>query len=325
MPKPRPTFADRPRITFHLTDRCPYQCKFCFVPPIRGTEELPAATWIAAARELGDLYPGAEVIVTGGEPILFPGIFDLLAAMAEADLAVHFNSSGFGIGPGQAQSLADAGVQAVNVSLDGPSAVHNHLRGHPDAYRFAQETLDNLAGNAPAVRRNIVMVLMGANAEIALAFLRELDADTRVDGIYLQTITNPEGPDGTERWRADPELWPPDRQRRRELFTALSEWKQAGSKLLNPPTGLALQARFFADPNFRLAHKCRVAEFGFCIDARGDVSLCGRFAPAGNIATQPLTQTLTGRAFADVRREMAHCSRGCHRQINCASALPEKA
>lgn len=309
-----------PRVTFHLTDRCAYSCPFCFVPPIRQSDQLPVGPWSAMAAALAGRWPKVELVFTGGEPLLFPGIFELIDDATSAGATVHFNATGFGLGPLQARELAAAGAQCVNISLDGPPELHNRLRGHPDAYRLASEALDNLAGNAPGVRRNLVTVVMGANLDLLPDLLAQWDEDDRVQGVYLQVITNPEGLEGSDRWLQNRDLWPADATRVAQLFDRLIARRCPTGKLLNPPTALALQARFLADPGYRLEERCRVGEFGFCIDARGDVSLCGRFAPIGNIARDTPEEILESPTWNQVRQQMHECRLGCHRQINCASA-----
>lgn len=315
-----------PRLTFHLTDRCRYRCKFCFVPPTRceppagDLGELPAAVWKKAAADAAELWPGCEIILTGGEPILFPDVFSISEAAARRGAVVHFNSSGADLGLEQARRLAEAGVRHVNLSLDGPPPLHNRLRGSTDAYRLVQEALDNLAGNASTIRRNIITVVMGANLDALPAFLSGLEEDARVDGVYLQLVTNPEGAAGSARWLADPDFFPLDPEIRRGGYARLLDLKQKLRKSLNPAVALELQAQFFLDPDFHLSGSCRVADFGFCIDPRGDLSWCGLYPPAGNIAEMPLADIVHGAAFSRIQQEMRGCRRGCHRLINCAAA-----
>jgi len=308
-----------PRVTFHVTDRCAYNCRFCFVPPVRRVDELTGEPWSTFAVALAARWPGVELVFTGGEPLLFPGVFDVLAAATTVGAWVDFNATGFGLGPHEATLLGEVGVRCVNLSLDGPPELHNRLRGHPDAFRFAMEALDNIAGNAPGVRRNIVAVVMGANVDLLPDLIRTWDEDARIDGIYLQVATNPEGPDGSGRWLADDDLWPADPTRVTRTFDRLLAGART-TKLLNPPAALAMQARFLTDPHFRLNQPCRVGEFGFCVDARGDVSLCGRFAPVGNIVRDDPAAILASPAWRETRARMLVCEFGCHRQINCASA-----
>ncbi len=343
------------RVTFHITDRCRYACRFCFVPPIRSAEELPAAVWVRAARELAEARPGVEIVLTGGEPILFDGVFDVIRAASGAGAIVHFNSSGVGVGPDEARLLDEAGARHFNLSLDGPPEIHNCLRGNPEAFRFAMETLDNLAGNAPDIRRNIVCVILGANLELLPEFLRKLEEDDRVQGVYLQLATNPLGPNGGDAWLADPDLRHPDAAVRARVMDEIiaGKWE----KILNPVSaletmrGLMSAEKMGTDENFRDGKctgngstgkvgtgvifrgekctsphfsRCDLPDFGFSIDARGDVSLCGLYPPAGNIARQSIADIMGSGDFGRIEAEMRCCRLACHRRVNCSSALDEK-
>ncbi|MCB9489260.1 MAG: radical SAM protein [Deltaproteobacteria bacterium] len=317
----RPTNLPPPRVTFHLTDRCRYECKFCFVPPIRHVRDLSTEHWTRAARDLAEAIAGVEIVMTGGEPIFHKGVWEILEAATSRGAVIHFNTSGPGIGPEEARRLAEVGVAHVNLSLDGPAPVHNFLRGHKDAYRLAQEALDNLAANAPDTRRNVVCVVMGANLAALPEFLDELDADERVSGVYFQIATNPLGPTGPDDWRNDRDLMHPERTARLAIFDELVAKKRAGAKVLNPETGLAAQRLLLDNPDYRAQGVCNVHDFGFCVDVHGDVSLCGVFEPAGNIARESLRDILRGDAYRAIVARMRQCEIGCHRQVNCAGAL----
>lgn len=312
------------RVTFQLTDRCRNECKFCFVPPARDPRDLPAAVWIDAAKALPALHPNVEIVITGGEPLFFEGVFAVVEAAAGAGARVYFNSSGVGLGPREARELARAGARCVNLSLDGPPPLHDFLRGRPGAYRLAQEALDNLAGNAPDIKRNIVTVVMGANLPVLADFVDGLFADERVDGVYFQILANPAGPAGDDAWLADPDLFYPDADLRRRVMQHLLTCKARGAKINNPAAALALQAAVLADPTRATHGPCPIEDFGFCVDARGDVSLCGLFAPLGNIARESMAEILREERRAETVRRMRECRRPCHRRVNCASAILEE-
>ncbi len=66
---------------WHLTDRCNLRCVHCYQDAFDGSRELPPA----ALRRLADRVFGAlaprpvSVNLTGGEPLLLPGFFNLVA------------------------------------------------------------------------------------------------------------------------------------------------------------------------------------------------------------------------------------------------------
>ncbi|MBV9293580.1 MAG: GTP 3',8-cyclase MoaA [Frankiales bacterium] len=106
-----------------LTDKCNLRCTYCMPP--EGLEWMPAPELLTddeivrlvgiGVRELGI----NEVRLTGGEPLLRRGLVDLVGRLAGLEPRPHLTLTTNGIGLARvAQSLADAGLHRVNVSLD---------------------------------------------------------------------------------------------------------------------------------------------------------------------------------------------------------------
>jgi cyclic pyranopterin phosphate synthase len=105
-----------------VTDRCNLRCIYCMPPEgvhWRPHEEIlryeEIETIVRAAAEMGI----SKVRLTGGEPLVRPGIVDLVCMLARIpgvdDLAMSTNGI---LLPRYAAALAEAGLQRVNVSLD---------------------------------------------------------------------------------------------------------------------------------------------------------------------------------------------------------------
>ena len=67
--------------------------------------------------------------ITGGEPFLRSDFFKILAKMAASAFDLFILSNGTLITPDRARQVADLGVKGVQVSLEGPEAVHETIRG----------------------------------------------------------------------------------------------------------------------------------------------------------------------------------------------------
>src|SRR5215831_17928538 len=120
-----------PRDTFHrpmrdlrisVTDRCNFRCTYCMPFAeynwMRRTEILTFAEIERLARLL--LAAGVTKIrLTGGEPLLRRGLPELVRQLAGLDglrdLTLTTNGSWL---TEQAQSLRNAGLQRINVSID---------------------------------------------------------------------------------------------------------------------------------------------------------------------------------------------------------------
>ncbi len=122
-------YLDINRLEFILTDHCTGRCRHCSagerVAHPRGTH-VPKEAAVRAVRELADMYDMQSVMTFGGEPLLYP----------EVACAIHCVAKECGIPKRQiitngffsrdenricevAQSLADAGVNDLLLSVDG--------------------------------------------------------------------------------------------------------------------------------------------------------------------------------------------------------------
>ncbi len=105
-----------------VTDRCNLRCEYCM--PAQGVCKLSHRD-ILSYEEIIEIVRAAaqlgiqKVRITGGEPLIRPGVVSLCSSIAAIDgireLAVTTNGL---LLPSLAQPLRDAGVSRVNVSLD---------------------------------------------------------------------------------------------------------------------------------------------------------------------------------------------------------------
>ena len=105
-----------------ITDRCNLRCVYCL--PARGTRWQPRAELLNAEELLRVIGTAAELGVrrirlTGGEPLVFPGLVDLVrrAALITGIEEISLTTNGMRL-EALAPPLAEAGLARVNVSLD---------------------------------------------------------------------------------------------------------------------------------------------------------------------------------------------------------------
>jgi uncharacterized protein len=113
-----------------VTTRCQLRCPYCYmgagdVAPV----DLDAVTFRLAADKLG-LGPGAEVQIAGGEPLLVPQLVDAVATYARQLGVTRIGVQTNGLAIDDAcVALIKRHRLAVGVSIDGPPAVNDRLRG----------------------------------------------------------------------------------------------------------------------------------------------------------------------------------------------------
>ena len=220
-----------------LTDRCNLRCSYCM--PAEGLDWLPHPEVLSddevvrlvgiGVRRLGI----REVRFTGGEPLIRRGLVDIVRRTRELgdDLELSITTNGLGL-ERTAQTLADAGLDRVNISLDtlDPARFHTITRRDrlDDVLRGAKAA--HQAGLAP-VKINAVL-LRGVNDDEApdllawavaheyeLRFIEQMPLDAQHDWHREQMVTAEEI---FERLRHDFTLTParePRGSAPAELFT----------------------------------------------------------------------------------------------------------
>ena len=136
MPPPTHTRADfdhSPMIVFYETTRaCDLACKHCRADAQRDCDPNELST-DAARRIIADLarFPKPPLLVlTGGDPIKRPDVFDLIAFARRQELQVAMTPSATPlVTPSVIRNLKQAGLHRLAVSLDGADpATHDDFR-----------------------------------------------------------------------------------------------------------------------------------------------------------------------------------------------------
>ena len=103
-----------------LTHRCALHCPYCSNPLEldRRSKELDGAAWLRIVDEAAALGV-LQIYFSGGEPMLRREITDLVAHAARRDLYTNLITSGVGYKPQALAPLAGAGLDHVQLSIQG--------------------------------------------------------------------------------------------------------------------------------------------------------------------------------------------------------------
>lgn len=122
-------------IAWETTLRCNFSCIHCrsssnddFV------DTLPTAKAIQVLDKIGE-FCKPVVVLSGGEPLLRPDIFDLASYGTEKGFRMCLATNGSLLDIDTCKSIKKSGIRLVSLSLDGPTAdVHDGFRGYPGAF-----------------------------------------------------------------------------------------------------------------------------------------------------------------------------------------------
>lgn len=126
-----PAIARLPILILYPFARCDCRCRMCDIWRGRGGAALDPAR-VAAAIDDWRAMGVQRVVLSGGEPLLHPRLWDLAAPIAGAGIGITLVTTGQRLAR-HAQAVARH-VDDVVVSLDGPAEVHDAIRGVPGAF-----------------------------------------------------------------------------------------------------------------------------------------------------------------------------------------------
>lgn len=130
-----------------VTRRCNLKCVYCGSECSAETSraELPVSTWINIMRQIAEDFSPKNVMVavTGGEPLLKEGIGDLFFEINRLRFPFGMVSNGTLINQANAVKIAESGMGAVSLSLDGLPEANDSLRGKGVAEKVGQ-AINNL-------------------------------------------------------------------------------------------------------------------------------------------------------------------------------------
>lgn len=142
---PAPRFDERPALVYwEVTRACDLACRHCRAEAV--PQPAPGELDTAEALHLLEAVAGfgqplPRLVLTGGDPLKRPDLFELIAAARRLGLPVSLTPS---VTPNlQAPviaRLAAAGVDSIALSLDGSTAArHDAIRGIPGTFRATLE------------------------------------------------------------------------------------------------------------------------------------------------------------------------------------------
>lgn len=176
-PRARSSTAGAPVVIWNLARRCNLRCLHCY--SASADHEFPGELSTAEVLEvMEDLYAFGvrALILSGGEPLLREGIFDISRRARARGFFVALSTNGTLIDEPAADAIRDVGYGYVGISIDGMRDAHDRFRSGAGCFDRA------LAG----VRR-----CRAREVEVGLRFT--LTADNAADLPALLRLADDEG------------------------------------------------------------------------------------------------------------------------------------
>ncbi len=114
-------------LIWHITKRCNLLCKYCSTNSSIKADYGPSH---AEAKRIVDMINRSEVAyvsLIGGEPLIREDIIDIIMQMKDG-IAISIDTNGILLQEKLKREVYNK-IDHVNISVDGPSSIHNSMRG----------------------------------------------------------------------------------------------------------------------------------------------------------------------------------------------------
>ncbi|MFW5993927.1 MAG: radical SAM protein [Halanaerobiaceae bacterium] len=139
------TRTDRgPVIVWNSTKACNLTCRHCYASADAEPDanELTTEEGFELIDQLEDLNVPV-LLLSGGEPLMRPDLFELIAYAREKGIRVTLSTNGTLIDQKVARKLKNLGVSYVGISLDGLEETNDRFRGQKGAFQSALNGIRN--------------------------------------------------------------------------------------------------------------------------------------------------------------------------------------
>lgn len=121
---------------------CNFKCKHCAIE--RFKQAAGNTLTIAEVKSIADQADKiglASICISGGEPLIFPDLLDVINAIGQERFVISIDTNGYLLTEEKVQWLVAHGVDRIHLSIDGLESNHSIFRGNDKSWGKCIEAL----------------------------------------------------------------------------------------------------------------------------------------------------------------------------------------
>jgi len=308
-----------------ITNRCNLRCKMCNqwkTDPATLSEELTTREWYSFIDSASRMHV-AVIIITGGEPLLRPDIFDILGYIKKKEIACHLCTNGALLNKATIDRLKSSRLNSISISVDSERAqMHNEIRG--------SDCFDTVIKGIKLLRQAMPEVNIGINSLITRKNFQDINRmvsfaeNLKVNQIKFAPIHTNLSHKRKEVSSFGDLLFIEDDLP--QLRLEINKVIRAASRTKLLTTSLSFMEGI---PNLYDSQYCRVpcyAGYISCtVNALGWVSPCEDIEGNENLRSKSLEEIWRSSSFQQLREQVHNCMSKCwdttHTELNIRCSL----
>ncbi len=310
-----------------ISDQCNFQCQHCDIWKSKKQNNLDIESWKKIISNLKTVRPNFNVVLSGGEPLLYPQFWQLIDLLKKNNIEATLNTNAFLITRDIAKKIVSSNINKVEISLYTLKAeTHDNLRQTPKAFYRAMKAIEHLQNFNQSIKNKteilIAYLINRHNLTETVDFIKHFSSknifvslqslDTNIQTLDQGTLFQNEA-----QYLTDTQLWGFDEDQVNRLFDQLITLKKQGFKIHNRASQLELMRQYYLG-NFSQIKKqpCYCGQKNLIVSATGDLFFCFKGPRIGNIIEQSGKALLRQSGTKEILQQIKKCSKLC-RIMNC--------
>jgi len=300
-------------MNFLVTSKCNLKCKYCDYWKTKTNNEITIKEWKKIVIDFKKWLGSYHLSISGGEPLLFEGLFDLIRFASENEVLVTLVTNGTLIDKNIAKKIVKSEVYNLIFSLDGFKETNDLIRGR-GSYDKTISGIRILKKLKETPFLSLATVISNRNLD-ELTSMAGYIKDTGLNLIYFQPLTsNPKSAYDND-WHLKNAFWPKDTEKVDSIIDELIIMKRKYYPIANPVNQLKLMKDYFKNPAFS-KNKCFVGVKNYNIDETGNITSCFNMKPIGNVSKANIKKLWYSKKTDEIRKKIKNCKMGCS-ILNC--------
>lgn len=319
-------FSKPMQISIILNRKCNARCLMCSF----WKEKKDYLTSDEIIKTISDLNNWAGnnffVQISGGEPLIFRGIYDIFTFNSEKNIKTKISTNGIALGEKTCDKIIKSGLNFLSVSIDSHiPEIHDKFRGFKGALKRGTEGLKYLHENGN-LTLGISSVIMKNNIN---TFPESVDyfLSLPINRFLFQPIRVWTEKLPMSKWH-EYEYWVNDKKALKRTSDYLLKIKKKDKRIFNSIQDIYDLEPYFSSPDLLVNSSSKVCNIGYdrmTIDYKGDVFLgCYYYKSIGNIKNQNIVDIWQSEQAETNRKKMRKCKIPCTNNCYKQSSLKDK-
>ena len=136
---------------------CNFKCKHCAIERFKKKDgRLLSISDVKRISEQADAMGLASICISGGEPLIFPDLENVINAIGPERFVISMDTNGWFLTEEKVKWLVEKGVDRIHLSIDGLESNHDEFRGVEGSWGKCIKGLENCIKYGLSVIINIV-------------------------------------------------------------------------------------------------------------------------------------------------------------------------